>query len=136
VALALAPTVIAAPSDVLAQAVASSRAAPCGPLQRDPLVDHAAEIINQSTYTYLNHTAENVPADDGHPTAITKDVGIHGEKVTALRGGAHDTTSAIKGALLQGYSALPDCSYSRFGTSILYEEESDYVLAVVVLVGA
>ena len=76
----LIPTLAAAePASDVEQAVDSARgSAQCGPLRYDPRAEHAADIINRSTYVYLNHTAQNVPADDPHPTAIVKDLGIEG----------------------------------------------------------
>ena len=43
---------------------------------------------------------------------------------------------AVKGVLLQGYNAIPDCSYTSFGASQLYEEQSGLVLVAVLLVGS
>jgi hypothetical protein len=124
------------PAPDVAQAVASVRgAAPCGPLRYDPRVEHAAEIINRSTYDYLQHTAQNVPADDPHPTAIVKDLGIEGTKSYSLQGASQNLGDAIKGALLEGYNVIPDCGYTEFGTSLLQEPDTGYFLVVVVLVG-
>ena len=134
-ALLASPTA-ADPAPEVAQAVVAARgSAPCGPLRYNPTVEHAAEIVNRSTYTYLNHTAENVPADDPHPTAIVKDLGMNASKVSSLQGAARDEADAIKGVLLEGRAAIPDCAYTDFGASVLHEEQSDFTLAVVVLVG-
>ena len=132
----LAPNAVAQPAPELAQVVTAVRSSfSCPPLKYNATVEHAAEIINQSTYAYLNHTAENVPADDPHPTAILKDLGIDSSRALSLQGAAHDEAGAIKGVLLQGRTAIPDCSYTDFGVSLLHEEQTNYVLAVVVLVG-
>jgi hypothetical protein len=132
----LAPSAVAQPAPELAQVVTVVRSSsPCPPLNFNPTVEHAAEIVNQSTYAYLNHTAENVPADDPHPTAILKDLGINSSRALSLQGAAHDEAGAIKGVLLQGRNAIPDCSYTDFGVSLLHEEQTNYFLAVVVLVG-
>ncbi|CQD06672.1 hypothetical protein BN000_01328 [Mycobacterium europaeum] len=114
---------------------AARGSAACGPLRYSPTVEHAADIVNRSTYTYLNHTAENVPADDPHPTAIVKDLGMDASKVLSLQGAAREEADAIKGVLLEGRTAIPDCAYTDFGASVLHEEQSDFTLAVVVLVG-
>lgn len=134
--IALAPAAFAQPAPEIAQAVTTVRASSsCPALRYNPTVEHAAEIVNQSTYTYLNHTAENVPADDPHPTAILKDLGINATSSLALQGAAHDEAGAIKGVLLEGRRAIPDCAYTDFGVSLLREAQTDFILAVVILVG-
>jgi hypothetical protein len=136
-AAVLAPPAVADPAPEIQQAVVAVRSsASCGPLNYNPTVEHAADIINRSTYTYLNHTAQNVPADDPHPTAIVKDLGINARNVLSLQGAGHSEADAIKGVLLEGRAAIPDCSYTDFGVSLLHEEQTDFTLAVVVLVGA
>jgi hypothetical protein len=132
----LAPPAAADPAPAVQQAVVDARgAASCGPLNYNPTVEHAADIVNRSTYTFLDHSAENVPADDPHPTAIVKDLGIKANKVSSFQGAAHNEADAVKGALLEGRNAIPDCSYTDFGVSLLFEPQSDFTLAVVVLVG-
>ncbi|CDO30929.1 hypothetical protein [Mycolicibacterium peregrinum] len=134
-AAAGAPAAMADPYPALAQAVNAARGGSCGELKPDPKADKLADIVNQSTFTYVNHTAENVPADDPHPTAIAKDLGITGSKVTSLQGAGLAESDAIHGVLLEGFSAIPDCSYTEIGTSALREPDSGYTLVVVVLVG-
>lgn len=129
------PTAMADPYPALAQAVNTARSGSCDELKPDPKAEKLADIVNQSTFTYVNHTAENVPADDPHPTAIAKDLGITGSKVTSLQGAGLAESDAIHGVLLEGFSAIPDCSYSEIGTSVLREPDSGYTLLVVVLVG-
>lgn len=134
--LSLAGPAAAEPAPEVQQAVAAARgAASCGSLRYNPTVEQAADIVNRSTYAYLDHTAENVPADDPHPTAIIKDLGINAGHVYSLQGAARNETDAIKGLLLEGRKVIPDCSYTDFGVSLLHEEQSGYILAVVVLVG-
>lgn len=136
IALAVAPAAVAAPSAEVAQAVASSRKqGSCRALSLDPAVDQAAELVNQSTYNYANHIDSNVPIDDVSPLAITKDLGIRGERVVALRGAAHDTATAVKMALLQGHLALQDCAYTRVGASLITAEQIEQVLVTIVMVG-
>ena len=132
----LAPPVSAEPAPELQQVIVAVRnSSSCQPLTYNPTVEHAADIVNRSTYTYLNHTAENVPADEQHPTAILNDLGIKANKVLSLQGAAHNEADAIKGVLLEGRNAIPDCSYTDFGVSLLNEGQSDFILAVIVLVG-
>ena len=134
--LVLAVPAAAEPAPEVQQALLAARgSASCGPLRYNPTVERAADIVNRSTYAYLNHSAENVPADDPHPTAIVKDLGITAGKVSSLQSAARNETDAIRGVLLEGRNVIPDCSYTDFGISLLHEEQSDYILAVVVLVG-
>ena len=136
VGVLLAPLAAASPAPDVAQAVASARAgAQCGPLRYNPVVEHAAEIVNRSTYDYLKHTAKSVPIEEPHPTAIMKDLGIGAGKVLSLKDSSEKEADAIKGMLLQGYAAWPDCSYTDFGVSLLHEEQTGYFLVIVVLVG-
>lgn len=130
----LAWPVAADPAPEVEQAVNAARGH-CGPLRDDPRVAQAAEIVNRSTFKYLNHTAENVPADDPHPTAILKDLGVQGSKAYSLLGAGHSEDVALKSALLEGYKVLSDCGYTDVGTSVLREDESGYVLVAAVLVG-
>ncbi len=131
----LAPVASAAPA--VEQAVAAARgASSCAPLRHDAAVEQAADIMNRSTWSYLNHSSGgHVPADQPQPVALLKDVGVETDTAMALQGAGRTEHDAIKGALLQGYKAIKDCSYTEIGTSLLYEEQTGFVLAVAVLVG-
>ena len=132
--LLLASPVSADPAPNLTAAVAAVRAgANCGPLQYDPMVEHAAEIVNRSTDDYINQTARNVPVSD--PLPVVKDVGATGGKARSLQGAGNNDGDAIKGLLLEGYAAIPDCSYTSFGASMLWNAGAGKSIAVVVLVG-
>jgi hypothetical protein len=124
------------PGTVLDQALMSARAGtPCGQFGPDQQVAHAADIINRSTRDYLAQHADTVPADAQHPDAIVKDLGIPASKTFALLGAAQSPGDAIKGLLVQGFAAIPDCSYNRMGTSMIYDADSGYTLVTAVLVG-
>lgn len=124
------------PSPVLGQAVTDARAtSSCGPLAHNPVIEHGADIVNRSTFSYLDHTAENVPADGADPSAIVRDLGVDPRAAATLQGAGRDVTAAVKGLLLQGRNVILDCAYTDFGTSTLYEPQSGYFLAVVVVVG-
>nr|WP_323055573.1 hypothetical protein [Mycobacterium pinniadriaticum] len=136
IGLSSAAPAAAEPAPEIQNAVVAARgAASCGALRYNPTVEHAADIVNRSTYAYLDHTAENVPADEPHPTAIVADLGVNASQVYSLQGAARNENDAIKGLLLEGRDAIPDCSYTDFGASLLHEEQSGYILAVVILVG-
>lgn len=104
------------------------------PLRHNPAVEHAADIINRSTHSYLNHTAENVPADEPHQKAIVRDLGIEATRTASFQGAGRNVADATKGMLLEGRDAFPDCAYTDFGVSSLYEEQSDFTFVAVVLV--
>lgn len=124
----------AEPDAQLEQGIASLRAAgSCGALTADPIVQKVAEISNQSTEDYLNHTARFVPVAD--PLPVLQDFGSAAGKAVQLQGYGRTDADAIKGALLQGHAAIPDCSYTMFGTSVIRNPAAGYVSAVAVLAG-
>lgn len=125
---------VADPAPTAARAVAAARGTACGPLHYNPVVERAAEIVNRSTMVYLNHTGENIPADGPHPTAILNDLGIEVREDQSLHGAGRTDVDALKGLLIQGYQAIPNCSYTDFGASHLYDELTGYHLVVVILV--
>ncbi|MCV7298623.1 hypothetical protein H7J93_03105 [Mycobacterium barrassiae] len=134
VTVLIAPAAPADPAPSLQEAVAQVRgSATCGQLEYDPAVEQAAEIVNQSTDVYLNHTARHVPVAD--PLPIVHDLGVAGGKAISLYGAAGNTGDSIKSVLLQGYQAIPDCAYTKFGASMLWNESTGKNLATVVLVG-
>jgi hypothetical protein len=122
------------PAPGLKEAVDQVRGvAPCGPLEYDPAVEHAAEIVNRSTDAYLDHTARHVPVAD--PLPILHDLGVASGKVISLFGATGTSGDSIKSVLLQGFEAIPDCAYTKFGVSMLWNASTGKSLATVVLVG-
>lgn len=121
------------PSRTLNDAVQQVRGSSnCPALQYDPLAEHTATIVNRSTDTYLGHTAHHVPVEDALP--IYRDLGGNAGKARILLGAGNTDADATKGLLLQGYAAIPDCSYTGFGTDMLWNAESGRALLAVVLV--
>ncbi|MCV7246541.1 hypothetical protein H7J83_28140 [Mycobacterium mantenii] len=132
--MVLAPPAVADSVVVLQDAVASLRSGTsCGPLRYSPVVEQAADIVNKSTSDYLDNNATHVPIAD--PLPGLKDLGYGGNKAVLLQGAHKNEASAIKGALLQGYNAFPDCSYTDFGASIVRNENTGYNLVSLVLAG-
>lgn len=130
----LAPPALADQVATFKDAVASLRnGTSCGRLHYNPVVEQAADIINRSTDAYLNHTATHVPIAD--PLPGLKDLGYGGTKATLLQGAHKDPADAIKGALLEGHAAIPDCSYTDFGVSMFRNDKSGYNLTSAVLAG-
>lgn len=135
IAVLVAPAAVAGAAADVDQALAVARgASSCGPLHSNATVEQAADIVNRSTRAYLSHGSFDIPADNPDPTAILKDVGISPTKAIALQGAGHTAADAIKGVLLQGYKAIPDCSYTELGSSLLVEDQTGYVLVVAMLV--
>lgn len=119
-----------APKDAVDQVRGSAR---CGPLRYDPVVEHTADIVNRSTDVYVSHTAKQVPVSD--PLPIFKDLGGTGGKAISLLSATGNDADTIEGVLLAGYAAIPDCSYTSFGASMLWNADAGKSLAAVVLVG-
>jgi hypothetical protein len=113
--------------------VAAHSGTSCAQLRYNSVVEQVAEIINRSTDDYMNHTATQVPIKD--PLPGLEDLGYGGKKGTLLLGAAKNEADAIKGALLEGYAAIPECSYTDFGVSVRRNEPTGYILASLVLAG-
>lgn len=106
----------------------------CGQLRSDPVVEQVADKINRMTDDWLNHTGTQVPTND--PLPGLKILGYGGNKATLLRGAGKTEADAIKGALLEGYKTIPDCSYTSYGVSMMRNDVSDHYLTAAVLAGA
>lgn len=131
VGVVAAPPAMAGSADSLRAAVAATRGASCAALRPDPLVDQAADGINRTTDSYINHTSRTIPDNDALP--LLKDLGYGGSKAAILSGAGADEGAAIKGLLLQGWATIPDCSYTDVGVSALYNAKKDLLLLTVVL---
>lgn len=131
IGVCVAPPAAADSTDLLRAAVGAARPAACPPLRSDPIIDHAADEINQTTDRWINNTARAVPETDAMP--VLKDLGYGGTKASILSGAATSAANAIKATLIQGFRVLPDCSYKDFGVSTLYNAKKDMILTTVVL---
>lgn len=132
--IVLAPPVRADSAALAKDAIASlRRGTSCAALRDNPIVEQAADVINRSTDDYLNHTATRTPIDD--PLPGLKDLGYPGTKAVLLLGSHPNEADALKGALLEGYAAIPDCSYTDYGVSVRRNESTDYSLISIVLAG-
>lgn len=130
---ALAPPAQADPVDRLKAAVDAARAASCGSLQVDPIVEQAAKEINESNDVWLDQGSRAVPVPDAMP--VLKDLGYPGSKSTILYGAGKTEANSIKALLLQGYRDIPDCSYSDMGLSVLQGNSAGWIMSTVVLAG-
>ena len=81
--IAAAPVALADSADNVRVAVVAARGATCGPpLQANPVVDRAAEAINQTTDNWINNVGRSVPETDALP--ILNDLGYAGNKARIL----------------------------------------------------
>lgn len=132
--VSLAPAAVANMADDVRAAVMSVRQASCGALRSDPIVEHAAEIVNRSTDRWLDHTGRAVPVPD--PLPVLKDLGYAGGRAMHVQGAGDTEAKAIAGLLLVGYDKIPECSYTDYGVSVMQNQATGHYLTVVVLAGA
>lgn len=134
-ALTSAPFARANATDRLQDAVAQARAGSgCAPLRLDPIAEQVAAIVNKSYTDWLAHISTAPPISD--PLPGLKELGYQGGKGIFLGGVSKKQESdAVKGVLLEGYAAIPDCGYTDFGADMFYDEASGYTMAAVVLAG-
>lgn len=139
VPVALSSGALAAPtpgnlSGVFRSEVESSRSqSSCKPLQYNHVVEQAAAVVNKSTVDYLDHNSNQVPIAD--PKAGLKDLGFPVGKTKLLLGADEDYRLAMKGAILEGYAALADCSYTDFATDVRRDGVSGKTLVLALLTG-
>jgi hypothetical protein len=133
--VSLAPPAVADPVADLKEALASARAATsCPPYRFDPVVEQVAQMVTKVTDEWLDHATTQVPVDD--PLPGLKVLGYGGSKAVALQGAGLKEPDAIKGAMLEGFDLIADCSYTDFGVSLRQNVRSGYYLAVAVVAGA
>lgn len=133
VGVSSAPPAAADTVDLLRAAVAAARAPSCGPLRDNPIVQQAADSINESNNRWLNHTSRAEPESDAQP--LLKDLGYAGGKSALLFGAGKNEADSIKALLLQGYLKIPDCAYSDYGASVTQDNSAGWILTTVVLAG-
>jgi hypothetical protein len=129
--VSMAPSAMADSSDTLRAALMAARGAACGPLRSNPLVEKTAAEVNASNDKWLNHDARVAPESDALPRL--KDLGYGGSKAAILIGAGATDANSIKALLLQGYLAIPDCSYTDYGVSAVHNTAKDMILTTVVL---
>ncbi|KUH85960.1 hypothetical protein AU187_04370 [Mycobacterium sp. IS-1556] len=141
--IAVAPSAIADSADALRSAVNSMRSGTCGPLRPDPALEEAAADINRSADAWIDHTARAAPFElrspvdePADPLPLLKDLGYGGTRARMLQGAHLTEFQSIKALLLQGYDAIPDCSYTDYGANVLQNQNTGSILTTVVLAGA
>lgn len=133
VGVVTAPPAAADTSDSLRTGVSAVRGTACPPLRSEPAIDQAAAQINDTTDKYINNVARAIPETDALP--VLGDVGYSATVATILSGAAPTEENAVKAILLQGFAKIPDCSYTAFGVSAIYNAKKNMILTTVVLAG-
>jgi hypothetical protein len=132
--LAVVPAPTAAADDtgnLKAQVDAARRK--CPPLQPDPVLDGVAQRANHESQSYIEHTARFVPFED--PMPVLRELGYPASKAKLIPGYGDVEAKAIHGVTVQGWQAIPDCSYTNYGLNVLTNANGGYVLAALVLAG-
>lgn len=127
------PSAVADSVESLRAAVTQGRGTSCGGLRSEPLVERTANIVTQSVDKWIEHTTSFSPVNDALP--ILKDLGYPGGKAVLLQGASKAEADAIKSTLLEGWAAIPDCSYKDYGVSVVHNETRNEFLTAVVLAG-
>lgn len=134
VGASVAPHALADPTSDLKGAVTQLRnTTSCGPMRYDAIAEQVAQVINRTTDEYISHTAKDIPPQD--PLPGLKDLGYKGNKSKLLLGAAKDVADAIKGALIEGYNSLPDCTYTDYGADSRTNGSTGLILTAIVLAG-
>lgn len=132
----LAPSALADSVANLKDALAQARGGTtCGALHVNPIVEQAATKMNHFTDDWLNHIGGQVPPDRENVLTGLKILGYRGNKAYIIQGAGKTDANAIKGALLEGYNKIPDCSYTEYGASMMLNERTGEHLSAVVLAG-
>jgi len=63
------------------------------------------------------------------------ELGYNAGKAKLLAGYGDIAAKAIHGILLQGWAAIPDCTYTKYGVDVLDNTGEGYALAAMVLAG-
>ena len=103
----------------------------CPPLQFDPLVQRASELMMRQTDDYIAHREPYVPLSDPLPALRT--IGYTGQRAQLLSGYGTTESDAIHGLLLQAPGVVDDCVFSRVGVATMRDDEGGFVLTSVVI---
>lgn len=134
-ALSLAPTSAADATATLRSQVDAARGG-CPALQSDPVLNDVAHRANTETQSYIEHTARFEPFED--PMPVLRDLGYSAGKAKLIPGYGDIEAKAIRGVVVHGWEAIPDCTYTRYGVHVLDNSEGTrgkYTLAALVLAG-
>jgi hypothetical protein len=142
-AFSVASVSAADPTGDLKSSVDSARGTSCPALRSDPILNQMAQRANLSTDSYIGFTTRSQPL--GTPKAdlipalhqlgytATKAKLLSGYGDPAIEGYGDVAAKASYGAVLQGYEAILDCSYTAVGVDLLTNPSKGYALATVIL---
>lgn len=134
VGASVAPHARADPTSNLKEAVGQLRnGTSCGSIRYDAIAEQVAQVITRTNDEYISHVAKDIPPQD--PLPGLKDLGYKGKKAKLLLGAAKNEADAIKGALIEGYASLPDCSYTDYGADVRTNASTGLTLTAIVLAG-
>ena len=131
-AVSLAPMATADATGSLKVQVDAARGG-CPPLQSDPVLDGVAQRANNESQSYIEHTARFIPVED--PMPVLRELGYQTGKAKLIPGYGDIEAKAIHGVIVQGWQAIPDCTYTKYGVNVLADAGGGYVLAALVLAG-
>jgi hypothetical protein len=100
-------------------------------LQPDPVLTDVAQRANGETQSYMEHTARFEPFED--PMPVLHDLGYNASKAKLVAGYGDVEAKAIHGVVVQGWEAIPDCTYTKYGLNVLANADKGYALAALVL---
>jgi hypothetical protein len=134
VGASVAPHARADPTSNLKDAVTQLRnGTSCGSIRYDAIAEQVAQVITRTNDEYISHVAKDIPPQD--PLPGLKDLGYKGKTAKLLLGAAKNEADAIKGALIEGYASLPDCSYTDYGADVRTNASTGLILTAIVLAG-
>lgn len=110
--IAFAPRSAADATANLRAAVDSARGS-CAPLAQDPVLERLAQRENGETRAYIEHQARFMPFED--PSLVLRTLGYTAGKAKLVAGYGDIEEKAIHGVIVQGWQAIPDCSYTKYG---------------------
>ncbi|WP_156174099.1 hypothetical protein [Mycobacterium nebraskense] len=100
------------------------------------MLNEVAQRANGETQSYIEHTARFEPFED--PMPVLRDLGYKAGKAKLIPGYGDIEAKAIRGVIVHGWQAIPDCTYTKYGVNVLDNPEGmhgGYVLAALVLAG-
>ncbi|WP_157888901.1 hypothetical protein [Mycolicibacterium fortuitum] len=104
---------------------------PCPAFESDPILDGVASRANTETRAFKEHRARFVPFED--PMPVLQTLGYPAGKAKLIPGYGDTEEKAVRGVMVHGWEAIPDCTYTKYGVNVLPGD--GYVLTALILVG-
>ena len=116
-------------SDLSAEIVSLRTGAGCPAPQEDPRMEQVAQMASENTRDYAGFRTSAVPFTDPAPALAA--IGHPAATSILLSGYGPTEVEAVRGVTVHYQALKPDCSYQRFGASLLYDEAGFYVASAV-----